>query len=173
MANKIKNIVTKSLLMGALLSGVAGTASAGACVSSVKYDGPSSKIFIYIKNETSSPSLAIIGRAKNTDDIRDENDSYKELDRYTVPPGDEYMMKDSTSENANKVYSVHMLSIYNMFRISNDSGYTSGTSRYQGKSENMEYKDYNDTASNPYEISCNRDYTSAAKWKITFKVKDR
>lgn len=168
-----RTIGARAFIVGALALGAAGTASAGSCISSVKYDGPSSKIFISIKNETSSSFLAILGRAKNTGDIEDENGSYKELDRNTLVAGEEYVLDDSTSDNANKVYSVHMLGMYNMFRITNDAGLTSGTSRYQGKSENMAYKDYNANASNPYKVSCERDYTSAAKWKITFKITER
>ena len=173
MWNKINTHGVKASILAALAFAGSGAAHAGSCISSVKYDGPSSKIFIYINNKSSSPFLAILGRAKNTSDIEDENGSYKELDRNTVGPGEAYMYKESTSANANKVYSVHMLSIMNMFRIQNDAGLTSGTSRYQGKSENMEYKAYNQDDSTRWKISCDRDYTSAGKWKITFEVTDR
>ena len=170
---KINTRGVKAGLLAALMLPVSGGAYAGSCISSVKYDGPSSKLFIYIKNDSSSPFLAVVSRAKNTTDIRFENGSYKELDRNTLAPGEEYMVKDETASNANKVYAVQMLSTFNMFRIQNDAGLTTGTSRYQGKSDNMEYKIYNQTESNGFNISCDRDYTGAAKWKITFKVTDR
>ncbi|MEM9570844.1 MAG: hypothetical protein AAF996_05220 [Pseudomonadota bacterium] len=173
MLKQIKSHCAKACLIAALGFSGMGAASAGSCISSVKYDGPSSKIFIYINNKSSTSFLAVLGRAKNTSDIRDENGSYKELDRNTVAPGEAYMFKEDTSSNANKVYSVHMLSTMNMFRIQNDAGLTTGTSRYQGKSDNMEYKTYNQNESNGLKISCDRDYTSAAKWKITFNVTDR
>lgn len=173
MATALRQTSLRSVLLGSIFLALAGTASAGSCISSVSYDGPSSKIFIYIKNNASSSFLAIVSRAKNTSDILDEEDSYKELDRNTVVPGEEFMVKDDTANNANKVYSVHMMSIHNMFRIQNDSGFTTGTTRYQGKENNMEYKSYNQTDSNRYKISCERDFTSAGKWKITFKITDR
>lgn len=173
MAIKSRKIVTQILGVAALASGLAGTASAGSCISCVSYDGPSSKVFIYINNKASSSFLAVISRAKNTSDILDENDSYKELDRNSLGPGESYMIKDETAANSNKVYAVHMMSTYNMFRIQNDAGFTSGTTRYQGKEENMDYKTYNQIDSNPYKISCDRDFTSAGKWKITFNITDR
>ena len=94
------------------------------------------------------------------------------MGRNTLAPGEEYMVKEETAANVNKVYSVHLLSTLNMFRIQNEAELTTGTSRYQGKSENMEFKSYNQDESNPLKISCDRTYTSAGKWKITFKVTD-
>ena len=173
MPDKAWKSLIRTLGAAALITGLAGTASAGSCISSVTYDGPSSKIFIYVKNDSSTSQLAIVSRAKNTDDIRNENGSYKELDRYTISPGSEFLVKDDTADNANKVYSLHMLSIYNMFRIQNDAGFSDGSTRYQGKEENMEYKAYNQKESGRYHMSCEREITSAAKWKITFKVTDR
>lgn len=168
-----RTLVIRTLAIGTLACSGVGVAEAGSCTNNVSYDGPSSKLFIYIKNESSSSLLAIMGRAKNTTDIREENDSYKELDRDTVVPGEEYLLKDDTSANANKVYSVSMLNTLNMFRIHNDAGLTSGTTKFEGKDKNMEYKDYNETESKPLTISCDRDYTGAGKWKVTFKVTDR
>ena len=166
-ANNLGDMLNKS----EICSG-ASTASATSCISSVSYDGPSSKLFVYINNSSSSSFLAIVGRAKNTSDIRDEEDSYKELGRNTLAPGEEYMVKEETAANVNKVYSVHLLNTLNMFRIQNEAELTTGTSRYQGKSENMEFKSYNQNESNGYKISCDRTYTSAGKWKITFEVTD-
>ena len=163
----------KLCLLAALTVTARSAAYAGSCVSSVSYDGPSSKIFIYIENASSSPFLSIVSRAKNTSDILDEEDSYKELGRNTVAPGQTFLVKDDTSPNSNKVYSVHMKSIYNMFRIQNDAELTTGTTRYQGKEENMAYKAYNQTETNGYKISCDRDINSTSKWKITFTVTDR
>jgi len=173
MPYRMSHFSARISLIGALMLGAAGAASAGSCISSVAYDGPSDKVIVYIKNNTSTSFQAVIGKAKNTTDVRAENDTYSEWLNETVAPGEKVNISDSQVANGNKVYSAALLGTLNNFRIKNDAGLSSGTARYQGKEKNMEYKSYNQDASNPYKISCDRDYTNSAKWVITFDVTER
>ena len=173
MANRTKFFGAKLCMLAVGTLSIVGAANAGSCISSTTYEGPSNKVIVSVKNNTSTPFDAVIGKAKNTTDVREQDDTYSEKRNRTVDPGTQLEISDSQAPNGNKVYSVDLLGTLNIFRITNDAGLASGSTKYRGKAENMEYRSYNQTGSNPYKIDCQREFKGNGKWVITFNVTDR
>ena len=75
MASKTNFFGAKLCILAVGALSIVGAANAGSCISSTAYEGPSNKVIVSVKNNTSTPFDAVIGKAKNTTDVREQDDT--------------------------------------------------------------------------------------------------